>query len=198
MRLIAIATVMLIISMIHYSDKHATQYTNIPSRRLRETLARSLARSVTNDSGGPFATKQRLIYAVIKGRPSFSSFVCIRRVLQPVLLGLYNAVLIPLFPASSCCIFLFPACAFSPFLSLSLCLSVSLIVLSSCIRYPSRHPLSPVSHFYDANTRREIGDTCPSCSLSLSLSPELSRVAFREHTYEYDYRAFIRTTEARS
>lgn len=135
-----------------------------------------------NGSDGPFATKQRLIYAVIKGHPSRPSVfilcrymprtaACISRVIQRVL------------SLDSChphCIFLSPSLSptlphHHPPLTLSFSFPHSFVVLHPRPLRVTRHifTLAPPRScsgsrvaFLRSNTRREIGNTCPSCSLN--------------------------------
>lgn len=149
-----------------FRQTRTTRYTmSIPSRHLRGALA--LARSITNNGDGPFATKQRLIYAVIKGRPSFSSFVCIYAAyLQPVFLGVIQR---PSFlPAGFLrCIFLFPAPSSFRFLSVSRSYSFA-------ARHPSRR-IRWVSCRISTRQTPAVRSGTPAPPCSFSLSGALSR-----------------------
>lgn len=138
-----------------------------------------------NGSDGPFATKQRLIYAVIKGHPSRPSvFILCRYMPQPVFLELYNgsflltpAILtvfssLPLFLSSPTLPHPPPP---SPPLILSFSSPHSFVVLHPRPLHVTRHISTLVPPracsgsrvaFLRSNTRREIGNTCPSCSLN--------------------------------
>lgn len=170
-------------SKIHYVTNTRCLHEFVSHRDAPEALSRSLV-FLTNGSDGPFATKQRLIYAVIKGPPvgpPFSSFVGIC-VLQPVFLGLHNGSFLstPTIPAvfSSLHLFLFlflptllflssPSSSRSSFLFLSSFCPASLPApRNTTYLHPCATQACSGSRvaFLRSNTRREIGDTCPSCS----------------------------------
>lgn len=74
MHLITRTIVILIMSKIHYvTNTRCGLHEFVSHRDAPEALSRSLV-FLTNGSDGPFATKQRLIYAVIKGHPSALRF----------------------------------------------------------------------------------------------------------------------------